>query len=177
MSMPIGAMPPIPTEFSFKGNRYQIKHMDAVKQFFVAQKIAPLVIPIISVAIQEGAMKEAQKIVEEPSTDETEGRNKIFNASIMDIQKVAVALQAMPEADMKYIFRICLSHLYRQGGEGLGWSPVWNVAGDMLQFQDLAGFDLMVLCFEVVKDQLENFMSGALSLTTDFGLPPQTTNR
>lgn len=149
-----------PTQFDYKGNIYQIRRLDAIEQAMLAQKISPLVVPVLRVV-----MKRA--IIQQQQGSNLDGLEMII-ALLQDFEVVAEALQKVPAETMREIYGVCLGRIIRQGGPGLGWQEIWNI--DHLQYDDIEGFDVLYLTFEVIRDQLGNFMHEAMS---QLGLQPQ----
>lgn len=155
-----------PTQFEYKGSQYQIRRLDAIEQAMLAQKISPLVVPVLRVAIK-------RSIIMQQEGSNLQGL-EIIIALLQDFEVVAEALQKIPAETMREIYATCLSRIVRQGGPNLGWQEIWNI--DHLQFDDLEGFDVMYFTIEVIKDQLGNFISEILS-TLGLPSPMQTTSR
>lgn len=148
----------IPTEFVHNNHTYQIRQMSAITQLLVAQKIAPLVIPMLQMGLNEGVMERLR--------GSDGNKADILDAMLPNIERIMAVMAKMPEQDLQYIYRECLRHLLRSGGSesGMGWQEVWNEQNNRPLFDDIQGFDILILSVEVVKDQLENFMSGVLSM-------------
>lgn len=155
-----------PTEFIHKGVKYQIRTMNGIDQCILAGKIAPLVMPVMAVAIREGAFAEVSTL----DTTTPEGRAALIDIGLGSFERLAQAISRVPPDEMRQIYNECMRHLLRQGGEGLGWQEVFNPMSGMLMYDDIDGLDVMTLSVEVIKDQLGNFMQGA-QLSSFLGLP------
>ncbi len=150
-----------PKQFEYKGNQYQIRRLDAIEQAMLAQKISPLVVPVLRVV-----MKRA--IIQQEQGSNLDGLEMVI-ALLQDFEVVAEALQKVPVDTMRDIYAVCLGRIIRQGGPGLGWQEIWNI--DHLQYDDIEGYDVIYFTIEVIRDQLGNFMQEILS---QLGLQPPT---
>lgn len=156
----------VPTEFIHKGVKYQIRTMNGIDQCILAGKIAPLVMPVMAVAIRDGALSELDSL----DTSTPEGRSALIDIGLGSFERLAKAISQVPPDEMRQIYNECMRHLLRQGGEGLGWQEVFNPMSGMLMYDDIDGLDVMTLSVEVVKDQLGNFMQG-VPFGSILGLP------
>jgi hypothetical protein len=160
----------IPTQFVHAGNTYQIQPMDALVQLSLAQRLSPIIIPFLKLAtggvdatalgnVAEAAEEDAEGLLKAPKLDVGAAFAPVFD----NMAEVAAVLQKMPLDVTQSIYRDCLRHLQRQSNDGGGWQIVWNDRANVMMFEELQGFDVLILSSEVVKDQLANFITGMLS--------------
>jgi len=175
-------MPKAPTQFEHGGHQYQIRTMDALTQLSLAQRLSPIIVPFLKLAT--GSNIDASVLAD--VADKTDGgsmftvtpeaRKKAFAPVFTNMSDVAEVLQKMPVEITQSIYRDCLRHLFRQSRDGGGWQIVWEDRANRLMYEDIQGFDVLILCSEVVKDQLSNFITGALSKFS-FAPPAQPTRQ
>jgi hypothetical protein len=157
-----------PTLFMHKGVRYQIAPMDAIEQCILAQKLTPLLGPVMKIVFEGSAAARAIAIM---STDSSPERDEAMNALLSDVGAFATVLQKMPTDVARSIYASCLKQLSRQGGESMPWQVVWNESSGRMMYDDIEGWDVLILASKVIQDQLGNFMQGALSMPS---FAPQT---
>jgi hypothetical protein len=161
-----------PTEFIYKGFKYQVKRMSGFDQCLLAGRVSPIVLPVMSIAIKEGIVSQIVNM----DLKSDEGRAMAIDLALSSFELLAQAISSIPTKEMRIIYEECMRHLVRQGGEGRGWQDVFNEQAKALMFEDIEGVDVMVLSIKVIQDQLGNFIKGALS-DSILGLLQSTTNQ
>lgn len=122
-------------EFELDGKKYKSGNLDAFTQTNLVKRLAPVLGGIMTgfTAWKSGEIGKA-------------------------IGEFAQTLAKIPDADVEYIQKTCLSTVYRQQAEGLPWAKVYN--GGVIAFDDVGLLELNEIVFHVVKDQLQPFISG-----------------
>lgn len=134
-------------EVEIGGRRYRTGKLDAFKQFHLFRKLMPILSGL-------GAMFAASE-TEESAVD--------FWSSL---GPVANALATMSQEDSEYILKTCMAVCTTWNGQG--WSRIASPNGDMM-FDDINAMDMLMLSFEVVKDNLGGFFPGPSS-TSEQGI-------
>lgn len=125
------------TTIEIKGVKYQLGKLNAISQFHVSRRIAPVFVAI-GVPLQSlmGGMK------------------MDLGDMAMLLEPVANIMAKMPDEDVNYILYTCLSVVRR---EQLGkFAPV--TTGTSLMFEDIDMPTMIRLVIEVLRDNLGNFL-------------------
>lgn len=133
------------------GNNYRAGKLDAMRQFHLSRRLAPIIPPLIPVFIKLKAGGLEQDM--------------LGFASVLG--PFADGLAAMSDEDSEYIVGTCLSVVQRQNGKA--WANVWDVQGKVCMFDDLELPDMIQLTLRVIQENLGPFISGIL--TSQQGLP------
>lgn len=120
------------------GINYQIGKTNALTQFHVLRRLAPVLAPLGSVALSKGGKLEADDFLE-------------FIGPLTD------ALANLPEADANYVIFSCLAVVKREVADGR-YAPI--VAGQQFMFEDIDMVAMIRLTVEVVQDNLSGFFAG-----------------
>lgn len=123
-------------EFKIGENTYRAGKMNAMKQFHVARRIAPVVGSLV--ALTRGA----------PAMDEI-------------LQPIAEAIAKLSDGDCEYVLGACLSAVQRQSGQG--WAAVWDSRVGRLMFEDIDLPAMIQIATRVLQDNLAPFFSGLQS--------------
>lgn len=139
-------------QFTVSGHHYKSRKMDAFKQLHVARRIGPLF----------GGLGDAYKKYLESG-----------NNPMVIVEPVAVALAAIPDADVDYVINSCLDVCERGQGDPV---KVWaNVRGSTgLMFEDIELAEMIQICWYVVQENLSRFI-GALPAELKGKLAPGQT--
>jgi len=122
------------TEFTINGHTYKIGKLNALTQFHVARRIAPVVSGL-------GIFIEVAKA--DP---------------LAAIGPVAEAIGKMTDADSEYVIYTCLGAVQRkQPGVNLGWGPVTSSGG--LMYDDIDLPVMLQLVFHVLQVNLAGFLN------------------
>lgn len=137
------------TDVTVGGQTYRVGRLDAMKQFHVARKLAPV---ITSLGGSSTMAVKAIKNGENPGDFEM-----VLLKPVMD------ALASMPEADCEFILGTCLAAVQRKSEGGTGWTPIWNAAAKRLQFEDIGVTGMLEITAAVLRSNLGNFFPAAPS--------------
>lgn len=130
------------TEVTIAGNTYRIGKLDALRQFHVVRRLAPIF------AALGLTVEKLRETVPKPDSDAGAG------GVLMELAGPVVDILAkMSDEDTEYILRTCLSVVRRQEGER--WAPVQT--GVTLQYQDITMETMVRLAVEVIKENLSGF--------------------
>lgn len=172
------------TEIQLNGGRYVIGKLNAMQQFHVSRRIAPIIPPMIPVlmkfyaeleqadvareqarknaalaALAEG--KEPSAGADAPAADKSRELLSMVDAIAPVLQPFADALAGLKDEDAEYVFGTCLSVVERW--QGVSWAKVWNIAHKTSMFDDI-GIDVMLpLVVRVVVANLGPFINGLLT--------------
>lgn len=137
---------------------YEIGRLNAIDQFHVSRKIAP-VIPTIMPILTELAKGELQKTIEKLESAE---ENDVSGLAEANLESLGVALQPlmdafakMPEDDVDYVIKKCLAAVSRNGAK--------VVVRDAIMFDDLGMEHILPLTIAVIRTNLGNFIQGLLT--------------
>lgn len=123
-----------------KGNSYSIGKLDCFQQLHITRRLAPAM-ALAGISLSEISTKQSVTLDD-------------FVPMLVPISKV---IAAMPEDDVNYILRTCLSAVKR-GQAGGKFAPVQ--AGAALMFADIDMPVMLRLVTEVVKENLGPFLQG-----------------
>lgn len=145
------------TEFEVDGKQYRlVRKLDAFSQLHVARKLAPLLVSLTPTPeMRQRLQAEAQ------ARANGDDRPMVDMAEMM--LPVIEGLAEMKSEDVDFISSTCLSVVSRN--QGTGWTPVWNGAAKRMQFEDIDGMALLQITFQVIQENLSNFMRAPLSAT------------
>ncbi|CAG9268997.1 hypothetical protein WK39_03120 [Burkholderia cepacia] len=152
------------TEIELSGKRYQIGKLNAMQQFHVSRRIAPIIPPMLPVLM--GLYSEIAKggsAAADSGTAPDGVRNalKLVETISPVLQPFADALANLKDEDAEYVFGTCLSVVERQHMNG--WAKVWSAQHRTSMFDDL-GIDVMLpLVVRVIVANLGNFIGGLLT--------------
>lgn len=140
-------------EFTINGKSYRTRPLNAIQQFHVARRLAPLLAEATNV-FQAGQNEDVQSLDQ-----------------MADIMKpIFDVLSQMKDDELDYIMERCLSVTQRQQAGGQ-YAPMWNVAARQPQFADLSMVELLQITFQVIQENLGNFFQNPSSISP--GLPSQ----
>ncbi|KVM87647.1 hypothetical protein WT06_22130 [Burkholderia anthina] len=176
------------TELKLNGARYAIGKLNAMQQFHVSRRIAPIIPPMIPVLMKFYAELEQADVAREqeranaalaalaervegteaaaaaasaPAADRSRELLSMVDAIAPVLQPFADALAGLKDEDAEYVLGTCLSVVERW--QGAGWAKVWNIAHKTSMFDDI-GIDVMLpLVVRVVVANLGPFISGLLT--------------
>jgi hypothetical protein len=133
------------TEFEIDGKQYRtLKKLDAFVQLHVARKLAPLIVSLTP------SPEMRQRLAAESQVDMTELMLPVIEG-----------LSEMKTEDVDYVTSKCLSVVQRN--QGAVWANVWNEPAKRMAFEDIDGMALFQITFQVLQENLANFMRAPLS--------------
>jgi hypothetical protein len=166
------------SELEIEGVRYSIGTLSGLKQFHVFRKLLPLmsgmgatfarIAPALAQA-RRAAETNGAETSEQPTTPITQEQEVEFWSAI---GPVAEALSNMTEVDTEYVLYTCLDAVTRRNSEGR-WVRV-TTGGKQLQFDDISMQGLLMLTFEVVRENMGGFFIEALRPNLEAGGSQQT---
>jgi len=127
------------SEIEIKGIQYRLGTLDAMKQFHVFRRIAPLL-----------------KVFGQPTIEESDA-GKRFEAIA---QPLAEAIADMPDETSEYIINTCLAVVQRGIANG-GWAPVIS-RQKQLMYNDIDMTTMLRLTMEVIQENMAGFFSSDL---------------
>lgn len=137
-------MNPAPT-FECGGHTYSIGKLDAMTQFHVARRIAPLMSSVLlSLALLRGGA----------------GQDEMLMAATPGLN----VLSQMTDEQSEYVIGACMSCVKRAVGDR--WAPVTSTGSTRMMFEDLDVMVLLQLTAEVIKTNLGSFLQGLGAPTT-----------
>jgi len=145
------------------GIEYTIGRLNAVDQFHVSRKIAPIV-PKLMPIIAEVAKGDLAKVIDSLSEEE--------NGDLKELQPLADALSPfmdaiaqMPEEDVNFIIFKCLS-VAKRGGAVV-------CRNNSIMFDNLGMTELLPLVIATIRLNLGNFIQGLLMKASIMQKQPQ----
>ena len=135
-------------EFDIGGVSYRADRLDAFKQLHLTRKLAPMVPKLVPILDRLQKAFKAGKGVADDLSEFAEAAGPF-----------ADAFAALPDENVDYIVKTCLSVVRRQ--QGATWSPI--MLGDALMFSDLDIGQMIPIVFRVIRENLGNFMQGLLA--------------
>lgn len=139
-------------EFTVNGQSYRTAKIDAMRQFHLSRKIAPIIPALIPVftKLSESKKEEAAK----PLSNDIAGMAHLF-------EPFAEAIAEMSDEVAEYVMGTCLSVVQRQ--QGTTWAPIWNERQKVCMFDDIDAGVMVQLAAYVVRESLGPFLAGLLS--------------
>ncbi|WP_284118239.1 phage tail assembly chaperone [Acinetobacter seifertii] len=145
------------------GIEYTIGRLNAVDQFHVSRKIAPIV-PKLMPIIAEVAKGDLAKVIDSLNEEE--------NGDLTELQPLADALSPfmeaiaqMPEDDVNFIIFKCLS-VAKRGGAVV-------CRNNAIMFDNLGMNELLPLVIATIRLNLGNFIQGLLMKASSMQKQPQ----
>lgn len=145
-------------EFPINGHEYRTSKLDAVKQFHIARRIAPVLTNMVDL------IQVFEKL--DLSSIEKADPEEIMKA----VSPLVSAIGALPDEDTEYIINSCLRITKRKGPTGQ-WGPVMAQHGGGLMFDDIEMEHMLQIVWAVVQENLARFL-GALPSTSNGGAAP-----
>ncbi|VWB83785.1 putative bacteriophage protein [Burkholderia aenigmatica] len=171
------------TEIELSGKRYQIGKLNAMQQFHVSRRIAPIIPSMIPVLMKFYAEIERSRnaaanaalgalaVGEDASAAEQRDVLGLVDSIAPVLQPFADALAGLKDEDAEYVFGTCLSVVERQHQNG--WAKVWSAAHKTSLFDDMDMGSMLPLVVRVVVENLGPFINGLL--TSQASSPAATT--
>ncbi|MDN7549076.1 phage tail assembly chaperone [Burkholderia cenocepacia] len=161
------------TEIELSGKRYQIGRLNAMQQFHVSRRIAPIIPSMIPVLMKFYAEVERSRNAaanaalgalaagEDASAAEQRDVLGLVDSIAPVLQPFADALAGLKDEDAEYVFGTCLSVVERQHRNG--WAKVWSAAHKTSLFDDMDMGSMLPLVVRVVVENLGPFINGLLT--------------
>jgi len=125
------------TEFTHNGYEYRAGQIDAMTQFHIVRRLAPMLSAFKDVASPDGS----------PLTADALG-------------PVAAALGRVPDNDIEYVIGKTLAVVTRRKEGDTGYVKIWNAVANRPQFEDIGMPDMLMITMHVVQGALSPFLSG-----------------
>ncbi len=137
------------SEFEVGGIKYRSSKLNAFDQLHVFRKLAPII----------GA---AGSLVEALRPREGAG---LLDVRIDALMPLITAVAEMPEDDLNYVLKKCLSVVSRSQSTvaGEAWANVWSAGADRPMFDDIDAMQMIQVALAVIQDNLANFSFAPLS--------------
>lgn len=147
-------------EIDINGNTYRIGDLNAMRQFHLARRLAPIQLALglnlSKVKIPVAAQDETQ----EGAVAELMDGEEIMAVFAGMMEPIIQELAKMPQADVDYLMNECLSVVQRKQGDR--FAPIMTASNQML-FADIKMQQLIRLCIEVVRENLGDFFGQGLA--------------
>lgn len=143
------------TPFEHNGIKYRAEEIDAMKQFHVVRRLAP-VLAQLAAAFSKTTVGTSLKATAEPVAAAAIDTG----AAVAGLEGVATALASLTDDDANYVLHTLLAHVTREQ-PGAGWHKVSN--GSQLMFADLKLPALMFLAFKALQENLGDFFAAVPS--------------
>lgn len=125
-------------EFEINGIKYRSTAMDAMRQFNVVRRLAPIldsVKSMLDMKLEDG------------------------------LGIIAQAISKISDADAEYVISSCMSVVTREQAGGTGWAKVWSIEAQKPMFTDIDMAVMLRIVFVVVGEAIIPFF-GALPSTS-----------
>lgn len=132
-------------ELELDGKLYRLDKLQAMQQFHVSRKIAPLIPAAIGPFLAINGMKG--------------GIDKNLASIIGELQPFADGLAGLADADAEFVLGTCLSVVRVQNGDK--WMPIWRNGTAM--FEDIDLGVMMRLTLRVIIESLGPFIRGVVT--------------
>lgn len=139
-------------EFSVNGQNYRSAKIDAMRQFHLSRKLAPIIPTLIPVFLQ---LAETRKASDKPLSGED-----MSSLSVL-LEPFAEGIASISDEHAEYILGTCMSVVQRQ--QGTTWMSVWNSGQKVCMFDDIDAGSMIQIGFQVIRESLGPFISGLLS--------------
>lgn len=147
-------------EFTVNGQGYRTARIDAMRQFHLSRKIAPIIPALIPVFARLAESQKAENA--KPLSSDLAGMAQLF-------EPFAEAIANMPDETAEYVMGTCLSVVSRQ--QGTTWSPIWNDRQKVCMFDDIDTGVMVQIAAHVVRESLGPFLAGLLSTSAQSQVP------
>lgn len=133
-------------EIELNGQTYRIGKLNALDQFHVSRRIAPIIPTLIPVFLKLA-----------------NGEGLAGNIGTVGdaLKPFAEGIAEMSDEASEFVLSTCLSVVHRQ--TGTTWAPVWSKQAKAAMFDDLDLSVLLNLAIRVIKDSLEPFIRGLVT--------------
>jgi len=135
-------------EIEVRGQLYKAGRIDAMKQFHVVRRLAP----ILSAMADIGGLQAAF----------SGGQPQAADMAVM-LVPLANAVSSMPDADVEYVLGICLDVVERKQPGG-GWAKV-RASNGALMFEDIDMAAMLMIAGGVLGHNLSGFFAGLPSVS------------
>lgn len=134
------------TEIDINGQKYRIGKLDAMRQFHLSRKIAPIIPTLIPVFVK---LSKGGSL-----TDDLGGFAEL-------LAPFAEGISTMSDEASEYVISTCMSVVSRQSGSA--FASAWNKQANTTQFDDMDLAVILQLVIRVVQASLGPFIYGILT--------------
>lgn len=138
-------------EFNLGEKQFRTSKLDALAQFHVSRKLAPIIPTLIPVFVK--IAKDGAELSDIASYAEI-------------LAPFADGLAAMSNEDSEYVITTCMSVAKRKAAGSDNWAPIWSNSARACMFDDMDLGDIIQIVLKVVQDSLGNFIRGLLMSQT-----------
>jgi hypothetical protein len=148
-------------EFEVNGRNYRASKMDAMTQFNVIRKLAPIMEPLAKFVKNQPSKLNGETTI--TSEDIQRARTDAIDATMPIIKAIA----DLPEETTDYVIATCMNLVRRDEGQGRGWAKVWNDQAHRPQMDDIDMVTMLMIVVQVLGGSFSAFFpaSGWLSET------------
>jgi len=126
--------------FEVSGKNYSADKLDAMKQFHIVRRMAPIVAGLLPTGV---ALKDMNTFLQKEVSSVLPG--------------LAEALSKLKDEDAEFVLYGLLSVVKQEQPNGLGWAPV--VKGSSLMFQNITMPDLIKIAFKAGQYNFQDFLT------------------
>ena len=123
-------------EFTVSDHDYRAGKMDALTQFHVLRRLAPII----------GSLKDLA------GGDVSKG--------LEALGPIADVVARLPDEDVNYVLDRCLSTVQRKKDGDTGWAPIWNASAKRAMFDDIDMMSMLLISGNVVMNAVGPFYFG-----------------
>lgn len=149
-------------EFVVEGNTYRAGRINALEQFHIVRRLAPVVAELAPALQKLGPISALKDEAQAEAALERVGLDEVLGP-------LALAFGKLSDEDANYVLLGLLRACSRREPNGLGWSPVASVGGIM--FADVSMPGLLQLGWAVFRENLQGFFAAARSGSPGASLP------
>lgn len=140
------------SEFNVNGQNYRSAKIDAMRQFHLSRKLAPIIPTLIPAFLE---LAKTSKASGKPlSSDDISSLSGL-------LEPFAEGIAGMSDEHAEYILGTCMSVVKRQ--QGTAWVSVWSDGQKVCMFDDIDAGTMIQIGFQVIRESLGPFISGLLS--------------
>lgn len=133
--------------FEVSGKNYSADKLDAMRQFHIVRRLAPVVAGLLPAGV---ALKDMVSFLEKDVSSV--------------LPSMADALARLKDEDAEFVLYGLLSVVKQEQANGLGWAPV--AKGNSLMFQDITMPNLMKIAFKAGQHNFQDFLSALPQAST-----------
>lgn len=147
-------------DFVVNGITYQASKLDAIKQFHILRRLAPVISGLAPLASLSSGSQPGGATIEQVKAQISNDPATTERA----ISGLCNALSSLKDDDANTVLFGLLGCITRQEQHGLGWAPITN--GQLLMYQDIDLLAMMQLAWGAVKVNFSNFLNGIISASS-----------
>ena len=131
-------------EFEVNGRNYRASKMDAMTQFNIIRRFAPIMESLGHYIAQ------------------STGRNDGNIPERIDMAMPIIrAIADLPEETTDFVISTCMNLVKREEGEGRGWSKIWNEQAHRPQMDDIDMVTMLMIVVSVLGGSFSAFFPGS----------------